>query len=186
LITALCITSFSLGRRPPREAARADQTSTRIEDFAVEEGLLAAGRRGRDIARRHAERFRRVAPQILAVDLSDQTLGVVVRLELAPANVLGEEPEVMALERIGGLVAPVLHDVRAHLDDAAGAVVELALHAVGHVRHRHIDPLALGADGGNLFPVLGLVAPLLGFHHRHQQRLRRVRVLVDPGRAHAE
>src|SRR5262249_58490525 len=32
------------------------------------------------------------------------------------ADVLGEEPEVMALKRIGGEVAPILHDVRRVLD----------------------------------------------------------------------
>ena len=50
--------------------------------------------------------------------------------------------------------------------------------ALIHWRLRH--------DGGQLFVIFGLVAPLLRFHHRHQQRLGGVRVLVDPGRAHAE
>ena len=92
----------------------------------------------------------------------------------------------MRLVRIRSVVGPELHDVRAVLDDAAGSVVELALHAVDDVGHGHVDPLALGHDRRHLVAVLGLVAPLLGFHHRHQQGLGGVRVLVDPGRAHGE
>src|SRR6185312_2455134 len=53
-----------------------------IEHLAVEEGLLAARGRGRDIGRGNAELLRRVLPEILAVDLSDQRLGVVTRFYL--------------------------------------------------------------------------------------------------------
>src|SRR5712691_973788 len=73
-----------------------------IEHLAVEEGLLAARLRRRNIGGRDAHFLGRLAPEILAVDLADQRLGVETRLVLAPADVLGEEPEVMALERIGG------------------------------------------------------------------------------------
>ena len=129
----------------------------------------------------------RLAPQVLAVDLADQRLGVGAGLELAPADVLGEEPEVVALERIGGEVVPVAHDVRRVLDHLAGnAVVELALDAVGDVLDRAVDPLPLGADRRDLGVVLRLVAPLLRFHRRHQDGLGGLRILVDQGRAHAE
>src|SRR5262245_63874710 len=87
-----------------------------------------------------------------------RSLGVDGRLELAPADVFGDEPEVMALERIGGEVAPVLHNVRRVLDDLArDAVVEFALHTVGYVFDGAIDPLTLGADGGDLRAVLHLL-----------------------------
>src|SRR6478672_3356203 len=75
-----------------------------IEHLAVEEGLLAARGRGRDVG--DAKLLRRVFPEILAVDLSDQRLGVEVRFVLAPADVLGQEPEIVAPERLGCLVAP--------------------------------------------------------------------------------
>src|SRR5712691_2137696 len=80
-----------------------------VEDLAVEEGLLAARRRRRNIGRRHRELLRGRAPEVLAVDLLDQRLAVERRFELAPANVLGDKPEIVALERIGGVLAPELH-----------------------------------------------------------------------------
>src|SRR5882757_6562290 len=79
-----------------------------VEDLAVEEGLLAARRRRRNIGPRHRQLLRGRAPEVLAVDLVDQRLGVSARLELAPANVFGDEPLVVALERIGGVLAPEL------------------------------------------------------------------------------
>ena len=62
----------------------------------VDAGMSAAGDR---------QRLGGLAPQVLAVDLVDQRLDVGGRLELAPADVLGDEPGVVALERIGGVVA---------------------------------------------------------------------------------
>ena len=138
------------------------------------------------LARRDAELLCRLAPEVLAVDLGDQRLGVDVCLELAPADVLGDEPEVMTLERIGGVVGPVAHHMRAVLDDAPGAVVEPALDAVGHVVDRAVDPLALGADRGDLGAVLQPFAPLLRLHDGHQQRLCGLGVPVDVGGAQGE
>src|SRR5215211_2946888 len=94
-----------------REALQVSGRVVRIEHLAVEERLPAARRRGRDLIGRDAEILCRLAPEILAVHLADERLGVQRRLELAPPRVFGEEPEIMALERIGGVIAPVLHDV---------------------------------------------------------------------------
>ena len=47
-----------------------------IENLAVEEGLLAARGRGRDVGGGNAERLGGFAPHVLAVDLLDQRLGV--------------------------------------------------------------------------------------------------------------
>src|SRR6185436_14119754 len=58
----------------------------RVENLAVEEGLLAAGLRGRDLVRRHRQRLGGLAPHVLAVDLADQRFGVGADLELAPAD----------------------------------------------------------------------------------------------------
>src|SRR5262249_13866295 len=91
------------------EALEISRRILRIEHFAVEEGLLAARGRGRDIGGRHRERLCGLAPEILAIDLAHERLGVGRRLELAPTNVLGEEPEVVTLEWIGGVLAPELH-----------------------------------------------------------------------------
>src|SRR3954453_3718034 len=159
----------------------------RIEHLAVEEGLLAAGGRGRNIGRRNAELLGGVLPEVFAVHLFDQRLAVEAGLVFAPADILRHEPEVMALERIGSLVAPEPHDMRRVLDHLAGdAVVELALHAIGDVVDGAIDPLPLGADRRDLVAIFRFLAPLLGFHHGHQQRLRGLRIFVDIGRAHAE
>src|SRR5262245_43097504 len=48
----------------------------RIEDLAVEEGLLAARGRSGNGGLRHRQRLGRLAPHILAVDLLDQRLGI--------------------------------------------------------------------------------------------------------------
>ena len=69
--------------------------------------------------------------------LAISALAVEADLELAPADVLGEEPEVVALERVGGEFIPVAHHLRMLLDHLAGdAVVELALDAVRDVLDR--------------------------------------------------
>ena len=159
----------------------------RIEDLAVEEGLLAAAVAGRDVACRDAERLGRLAPEIGAVDLVDERLGVGVRLELAPADVLGDEPQVVRLEREGGVVAPELHDPWRVLHDlAVDAVIVLALLARQDVGDGHVEPGAGADDLAHLLAVLELVAPGLRLHHRHEQRAGRLRVLVDPGGAQAE
>jgi hypothetical protein len=41
--------------------------------------------------------------------LADPAFHVEVLRQVAPADVLGEEPQVVALERVGGLVFPVAH-----------------------------------------------------------------------------
>src|SRR5450631_3062290 len=53
-----------------------------IEHLAVEEGLLAARGGGRDIGGGNAELLGRVLPEVFAVDLGDQRLGVVTRFVL--------------------------------------------------------------------------------------------------------
>src|SRR5439155_16059663 len=98
-----------------------------IEHLAVEEGLLAAGSRSRDVRSSDAERLGGLFPEILAIDLGDHRLGVEARVILAPADVLREEPEIVALERIGRMIAPVFHDIRRVFDYLARyAIVELA------------------------------------------------------------
>src|SRR5262245_43651241 len=54
----------------------------RVEDLAVEERLLAARLARR---RRDTQCLRRLAPEILAIDLGDQRLGVEVHRLIAPA-----------------------------------------------------------------------------------------------------
>src|SRR5262245_5939010 len=169
-----------------RQALEVGARIVRIENLSVKERLLAARRGGRDVLGGNAELLGGFAPHVLAVDLGDERLGVEAGLELAPARVLGDEPAVMALARIGGVIAPVLHDVRAVLDHAAGAVVELALGAIQNVLDRRVDPLTLGHDGGELFLVLHLVGPLLGVHHGHEQRLGGDGIFVDIGGAQPE
>src|SRR6185369_10179833 len=83
-----------------------------IEHLAVEEGLLAARGGGWNLRGCDTEGLGSIAPHVFAVDLADQRLAVEGSFIFAPSDVLGHEPEIMALERIGGEVAPVLHDVR--------------------------------------------------------------------------
>src|SRR5262249_14361119 len=54
------------------EALEISRRILRIEHFAVEEGLLAARGRGRDIGGRHRERLCGLAPEILAIDLAHE------------------------------------------------------------------------------------------------------------------
>src|SRR5262245_31877347 len=95
-----------------REALEVGAWIVGIENLAVEEGLLAARGRGRNLVGRHTEILCGLAPKVLAVHLLDERLGIEVRFELAPADVFGEEPELVALERVGREVIPVAHDVR--------------------------------------------------------------------------
>src|SRR5262245_22824250 len=90
-----------------------------IEDLAVEEGLLAARGRGRDDSGWQRQLARRLAPEVLTVDLSDQGLGIKRWLEFAPTHVFADEPQVVALEGIGGEVVPVAHFVWAVRDELA-------------------------------------------------------------------
>src|SRR5215813_1923770 len=83
-----------------------------IEHLAVEEGLLAARRGRRDVRGGNAKLLGGLLPEIFTVDLGDQRLGVEAGLELAPADILGKEPEIMALERIRCVIGPEPHDVR--------------------------------------------------------------------------
>src|SRR5262245_22147718 len=97
-----------------------------IEHLAVEEGLLAARGRFRDLVGRHAEVLGGRPPDVLAVDLLDQRIGIDVGLELAPADILGDEPGVVALERVGRVVLPEFHELFGALLDAPVAVVDVA------------------------------------------------------------
>src|SRR5713101_893879 len=74
-----------------------------IEHLAVEEGLLAARLGGRDIGGGNAQGLGGIAPDVLTVDLGDQRLGVIAGFIFAPADILGEEPEIVTLERIRGV-----------------------------------------------------------------------------------
>src|SRR4029077_10305881 len=94
------------------EALEVSAGIVRIEDVAVEKGFLAARFRGRDIGGCQVERLGRVAPKILAVDLGDQALRVVSRFIFSPTDIFGEEPEIVTLERIRGVIRPIAHDVR--------------------------------------------------------------------------
>src|SRR4026209_1615471 len=75
-----------------------------VEHLAVEEGLLAARRRGRDVGRGQRQRLCGIAPDIFAIHFVYERLGVRTGLELAPADVLGDEPEIVTLEWIGGVL----------------------------------------------------------------------------------
>src|SRR5580765_4225096 len=90
-----------------------------IEDLAVEKGFFAARFRGRDIGGCEVERLGCVAPKIFAVDLGDQALRVEARFIFSPTDIFGEEPEIVTLERIRGVIRPIAHDVRAVLDHLA-------------------------------------------------------------------
>ena len=135
-----------------------------------------------NLRRRHLQFLRRRPPQILAVDLRDQRLEVFLARELAPSDILREEPQLVALVGIRGVVAPELHEVRAVVDDLAGAVVELALQAADDVVVRHVEPGALGDDLRELVAVFGLVTPHLRFLDGHEQRQRRLRDSCPPSR----
>src|SRR6476619_719443 len=131
-----------------------------IEDLAVEKGFLAARFRGRDVGGRDVERLGRVAPKIFAVDLGDQALRIVARLIFSPTDIFGEEPEIVTLERIRGVIRPIAHDVRAVLDHLArNAVVELALDPVSDIFDWAVYPLPLGADRRHLVAIFQLVTP---------------------------
>ena len=157
-----------------------------IEHLAVEEGLLAARRGLGNVGVGGADVLGGLAPQVLAIDLADDRLGVEVSRQLAPALVLGEEPQLVALVGIRDAALPELHQLVGALDLAAVAVVDVALDAVDDVGRRHVEPLALADDVGHLLLVLHLVAPLLGLHHGHQHGHGGLGVLVDPVGAHAE
>src|SRR5665647_2850787 len=105
----------------------------RVEDLAVEKGFLAARRRSRNIGGGDAERFSGVAPDVLAVDLVDHRPDVGGGFEFAPANVLGDEPGVVALERIRRVVAPELHVLLRALFNPPIAVVDVTLGAADNV-----------------------------------------------------
>src|SRR5436190_9245342 len=68
----------------------------RIEYLAIEEGFLAARGGGRGVRGGDAEFLRGVLPEVFAVDLGDQRLGVVARFIFPPADILGEEPQIVA------------------------------------------------------------------------------------------
>src|SRR5687767_6452 len=155
-----------------------------VEHLAVEERLDAARRRPRDLRRRHAELLRGLAPQVLAIDLRHEPRQVVVAVELAPTHTLDEEPELVAPVWIRRVVVPELHRVRTILDDLARAVVEPALQTRQDVGHGAIEPLPPRDDLRELDAVRGHVAPPLRILHGHQERLRGVRVRIDPVRAH--
>src|SRR6185295_1958445 len=97
-----------------------------IERFGIEEFFDATRRRPGDLRRRHLQLLRRRPPQVLPVDLRDQRLEVFRARELAPSDILREEPQLVALVWIRCVVAPELHQVRTVVDDPAGAVIELA------------------------------------------------------------
>ena len=92
----------------------------------------------------------------------------------------------MALERVGRVVLPEFHELLGVFLDAAVAVIDVAVGAADDVGDWHVEPLPLADDLRHFLPVRGLVAPLLGFHHCHQQRFGGIRILVDPGCAQAE
>jgi hypothetical protein len=141
---------------------------------------------GRNVACGDTERLRRLTPEIGAVDLIDEGLGIGVRVELAPAHVLGNEPQVVRLEGEGGVIAPELHDSGRVLHDLAlDAVIVLAPLARQDVSDRNVEPGA-GADPAHLVAVLELVAPSLCFHQGHEKGAGRLRVLVHPGGAQTE
>src|SRR4051812_10166546 len=157
-----------------------------VEDLAVEEGLLAARRRFRDVGCRQRHRLGGGAPEILAVHFVYKCLGIHARLELAPADVFGDEPEIVTLERIGRVLAPEFHVLLGALLHSAVAVVHVTLQPADDVGNRHVEPLALADDLGELLLVLHLLAPLLRLHHGHQQRLDGVGMLVGPFGAQTE
>src|SRR5262245_58945488 len=113
-----------------REALEVLLRFRRIEHFAIEEFFDATRRRLWNLGRRHLELLRRRPPQVLAIDLRDQRLEVFLARELAPSDILREEPQLVALVWIRCVVPPELHEMRAVVDDPAGTVVELALQAV--------------------------------------------------------
>src|SRR5215210_2685942 len=119
----------------------------RIEDLAVEEGLAAAAGAARHFGGGHAGAGGGGAPDAFAVHLVDQLRGVRAFGQHAPAHVLREEPQLVAAERIGGVVAPEFHQERRVRDLAAVAVVDVPLAPRQDVRHRHVEPGAAADDG---------------------------------------
>src|SRR6185503_19596675 len=182
----LAVELIASARALDREASQVRLRIRRVEDLAVEERLDAARRRLRNLRGGHAQLGRSLSPQVLAIDLGDEARQVLVALELAPAHAFDEEPELVTAVGIGRVVPPELHDVRALLDDLAGAIVEPALKARQDVGHGAVEPLPAGDDLRELGAIRRLVAPHLRLLHRHEQRLRRVRMSVDPIGAHRE
>src|ERR1041385_2351116 len=125
-----------------RQALQVGDRIFRIEHLAVEERLLAT-RLGRgNLVGRDGELLGGVAPNVFAIDLRDESFRVGADLELAPADILGEEPEVVARIGIGREFIPVAHHLRVLLDHLAGnAVVELALDAIGDRSEEHTTEL---------------------------------------------
>ena len=87
--------------------------------------------------------FAATRQNVFAVHFLDQGAGVELAWQVAPALVFGQEPQVMALEWVRGLIVPVLHQVFAVVFKAASAIVEFAFHALDDVANRCVDPLAL-------------------------------------------
>src|SRR6185503_15287806 len=182
----LAVELIASARALDREASQVRLRIRRVEYLTVEERLDAARRRLWDLRGGHAQLVRSLSPQVLAIDLGDEAGQVLVALELAPAHAFDEEPELVTAVGIGRVVPPELHDVRALLDDLARAIVEPALKARQDVGHGAIEPLPAGDDLRELATIRRLVAPHLRFLHGHEQRLRRMRVGVDPIGAHGK
>src|SRR4051794_9575438 len=169
-----------------RKALEIGQRIFGIEYLAVEERLLAARRRGWNVGSLDREFLGGGAPDVFAVDLVYEGLHVGLRFELAPADILGDEPKIMALEWIGGVIAPEFHVLFGALLDATVAVIHVALEPADDVGDGHVEPLPLADDGRDFFLVLGLLAPLLRLNHGHQECACGVRIFVDPGGTQAE
>src|SRR3712207_3472140 len=110
--------SWSSGRRRllDGQGSEVGGRVLRVEDLAVEEGLAAAAGPARQFGVGHAGPGGGGAPDALAVDLADELRRVRRFRQHAPADVLREEPEVVAAEGVGGVVAPKLHQEGRALD----------------------------------------------------------------------
>src|SRR5262249_34392857 len=105
----------------------------RIEDLAVEEGLLAAAVTLGSVT--ETESLCGLEPEIAAVRFGHQGLGIDGRFELAPADVLGDEPGVEALPGVGdvAVIAPEFHQQIGALLDATAPIIDVAFDAADDV-----------------------------------------------------
>ena len=79
-----------------REAGQIGHRILRIENLAIEEGFKPPGIGSGNFGDTHG--LRRHAPQISAIHGADQCLDVGVGRQFAPADILRQEPAVVALE----------------------------------------------------------------------------------------
>ena len=112
----------------------------RIENLAIEKGFppTACARWGFTIG--NAGAFRRNTPNIFAIHLFNQGLGVGIFGQDTPAYILCQEPKIMGTEWIARMVAPEFHGIIKIGGAAAIAIIHLTTLARQDIGGGYVEP----------------------------------------------